>query len=134
MAQITYTDKVEGAAGVTGRFTASDANEIKESVNTLYPRTGTSLVLLTGVQLDRIAGTWYNNLAQSGAEELIIASGSVIGGVAILPITLDGAAITVTGATKHPKSDDASTTSGDVDEYIFWRDATGYNYSITNKG
>lgn len=138
MAKIAYTNKVEGATGETGKYTAANANEVKTSVNALYdaalPRTGTAVNLLTGIELDRVAGTWYTTLAQSGAEEIIIATSSaVIGGVAILPITLDGAAITVTGATKHPKSDDAQTTAAAVDEYTFWRDANGYNYSITNK-
>lgn len=136
MAKITYTDKVTGAAGATGKFSADDANEVKVSVNALYdaalPRTGTALNLLTGVQLDRVAGTWYTPLTQSGAEEIIFAAGSVIGGVAVVRITLDGAAITVTGATKHPKSDDAQTTASEVDEYVFWKDASGINYSITN--
>lgn len=137
MAKIAFANKVTGATGETGRHTAENINETKASVNDLYdaalPRTGTALNLLTGVQLDRVAGTWYTPLTQSGAEELIIASGSVIGGTAIISITLDGTAITVTGATKHPKSDDAQTTAAAVDEYVFWRDASGYNYSITNK-
>lgn len=41
---------------------------------------------------------------------------------------------TITGATKDPKSDDASTTSGNTDRYVFWKDSTGIYYSITNLG
>lgn len=86
----------------------------------------------TGIKL---GGTiWYTKYTQSGAFTISIQPNGIIGGAAILPILVDGNTITVTGATKDPKSDDASTTSGDTDRYVFWKDSVGIFYSITNLG
>lgn len=87
-----------------------------------------------GVSLSRILGTWYNKYTQAGAFTLTMPEKADIGAAAILPILVDGNTITVTGATKDPKSDDASTTSGDTDRYVFWKDSVGIFYSITNLG
>lgn len=87
-----------------------------------------------GVSLSYVLGMWYNKYIQAGVLVLTITANSIVGSAAILPILLDGNPITITGATKDPKSDDASTTSGDTDRYIFWKDSVGIFYSITNLG
>jgi hypothetical protein len=100
----------------------------------LTPRTDSDFVIATGVKLDRSGGTFYNAYTQSGTIAITIASGAISGGFCILPITLDGNTITVSGATIDPKSDTASTTATDVDRYVFWKDEVAVHYSITNLG
>lgn len=95
---------------------------------------GIPFVVANGIHLSCVLGAWYNKYTQSGALDISIQDGSVIGAAAVLCVLLDGNAITITGATKDPKSDDASTTSGETDRYTFWKDATGIYYSITNLG
>lgn len=83
----------------------------------------------------KLGGTvYYTKYTQSGTLGISINSDSIIGGCAILPILIDANTITITGATKDPKSDDASTASGDIDRYVFWKDSIGIYYSITNLG
>ena len=83
----------------------------------------------------KLGGTiFYDRYSQSGAFTISIQPNGIIGGVAILPILIDGNTITISGAIKDPKSDDASTTSGDIDRYVFWKDSVGIYYSITNLG
>lgn len=97
------------------------------------PRLNVAFVPATGIQLDR--DTWYNSYTKSGALEITIAAGSVIGKGAQLPIVTDGTPPTITGATQHPSnSNSASTTAGDTDEYIFWKTETGIYYAINNLG
>jgi len=87
---------------------------------------------MTGIVLqgDKI----FTKYTQSGAFTITIKDGGILGCGAILPVLIDGSTITVTGATKDPKSDDASSTSGDTDRYVFWKDGSGVYYSITNLG
>lgn len=125
----------------------SDTNQWKSTtitgstVNNLLPRTNVDYNPAIGIQLDRYNGTFYNTLiltGNTGTTSLSIASGSLIGGGAILPIQTNGNTITISGATIDPKSDTASTISGNTDRYIFWREAinpenpTGIGYSIVN--
>jgi hypothetical protein len=85
-----------------------------------------------GIKLD---GTkYYNKYTQSGAFTISINSDSIIGGVAILPVLLDGNTITISGATKRTTSSDAVTTSGETDEYVFFETTTGTYYVINNLG
>lgn len=94
------------------------------------PSTGVVLNPAEGIDLSNPLGVYYNSLTQSGALELSIKSNSIVGGEALLPITLDGNTITITGATKQ--SGDAGT-SGTVDKYLFWKDTTGIYYVIINQ-
>jgi len=121
----------------------SDLGEIDADISDLNEEVGTkisqsnkavSFTPANGVNLTNEGGVIYSQYTQSGALELTIAADSIIGGWAILPITVDGATITVTGATKDPKSNDASSTATDVDRYVFWKDTMGVWYSITNLG
>lgn len=88
-----------------------------------------------GISLSRILGAWYNKYTQAGALALTIAANSIVGAAAILPIQVNGNAITITGATQHPaNTTTASTTAGDTDEYVFWKTSTGIYYAINNLG
>lgn len=101
------------------------------------PSSGLTFVPATGIDLSSGIGTSYNQYPQNGALEIIIATGSIENGCAILPILTDGSTITATGATKWAKSDDASAT-GIIDIYVFWKtaptttNATGIWFNITN--
>lgn len=108
-------------------FTQTATNEI----NKLFKRIDETFNPSVGIQLD--ADTWYNPYNKSGALEIIIASGSVVGNGAILPIVLDGTTPTVTGATLDPDSvGTARSTNGVTDEYTFIKKSTGIVYSIKN--
>lgn len=115
-------------------------NQYTSGTGAQTPRTGVDFNSSTGMQLDNILGTWYNKLTQAGVLNITIASGSVISGFAIQPIQVNGNAINITGATKHPDSKDASTTNGATDQYRFWKEQStavninGIYYSITNLG
>lgn len=125
----------------------SDTNKWKSTsitgntANNLVPRTNVNYNSNIGVQLDRYNGTYYNILVltgNTGTTNITIASGSLIGGGAILLIRTNGKTITITGASIDPKSDTASPVSGNTDKYIFWKEApnpenlTGIYYSIVN--
>jgi hypothetical protein len=97
------------------------------------PKIGITFSPTTGILLNNSNVTVYNTYTQTGELTLTVTN-EIIGGTAILSIVVDGNTITVTGATKDPKSDDASTTSGDTDRYVFWKDTLGVYYSITNLG
>lgn len=108
-------------------------SSVRTKLNTLFIRTDETFVPATGVQLD--TDTWYNPYPQSGALEITISAGSVIGKGAVLPIVTNGTLPTFVGCEQDPNdSNTPSTTSGDTDRYVFWKDSTGIYYSITNLG
>ena len=120
------------------------STSISESTaNNLIPRTNVDYNPAIGIQLDRYSATIYNTLVltgSTGTTNITIASGSLIGGGAILSINTNGDTITISGASIDPKSDIASTISGNTDKYIFWKEApnpvnqSGIYYSIVNLG
>ena len=117
---MSLTQIVNGETGLSTRT----------KLNTLFARIDETFVPSTGVQLD--TRTIYNPHAQSGALVLNIAAGSVNGGTAVLSIDTDGDPVTVVGATKSPKSDDAAIGAGHLDKYEFERYGSVIEYKITN--
>jgi hypothetical protein len=98
---------------------------VTNSVKNFNPSNGISLK----------GDSFYSVYTQSGAFTISIQSDTEIGGGTVLPIVVDGNAITITGATQHPSNTTtASTTSGETDEYIFWKTSTGIYYAINNLG
>ena len=137
---INYAGKEAG-----DEFTHGDANEIKDQVNLLFPRTEATFVPATGVLLDRVTSTIYNQYQQSGDVTLTICdtidSPIRVAAVAILPIICDGNDVNVSIPEDwspsgydplDPSSDVASTTVGAVDKYIFWVENDRIMYTIKN--
>lgn len=120
----------------------SDSNQWKITykeidVENSIPRVNANYNPIIGVQLDKYSGTIYNTLILTGttaSTNIIIATGSTIGGGAILPIMVNGNSIILSDVNIDPKSDIASNISGETDRYVFWKDSLGIYYSITNLG